>query len=197
MLREHVTIRVADPANDGPDILRLRELVYVTEQRRLERVEELAATSDKYERFATYFIAHADGAAVGVARVIVDSPLGLPCEAGVSLESVRVDNRLVEVGHCMTVPRLRTTGLGLSLMKEAFKFSVVQLNATHILVDFFSDNAASVRFHRSMGFRALGQPYRDPRFANSPESIVGILAVAEHARARGSRRSEVTGDRHS
>jgi RimJ/RimL family protein N-acetyltransferase len=92
---------------------------------------------------------------------------------------------LAEVGHCITLPAFRSTGLGLSLMREAFYFCVARLHATHILVDYFIDNVASVKFHRAIGFRPLGQPYRDARFTDSPESIVGILAVEEMSKRRG------------
>jgi GNAT superfamily N-acetyltransferase len=185
-----VLIRIVSPDHKEHfhDVRRLRELVYVNEQRRL--IRDAAVRNDFYEKFESqsiYFIAYADGDPVGTLKVISDSSIGLPCERESNLANLRrPGNKLVEFGNFISVPKFRSRGLGFLLLKEALGFSVVCLQATHILADIFIDDATSLgaRYFLERGFTQVGEVYSDERFNDCPQSMVVVLDVKEGARRR-------------
>lgn len=179
-----VTVREVTSEEDMRDVLALRDRVYVADQGRLTSVDDTKDTFDKYDQYGTYLLGYLDGVPVGTVKIIRDSELGLPCESEarltVNLNDYRTNGRLVEFGHLVSAPEVRSQGVGMQLMRHALKFSVSKLKATHILGDFFANEDGQFQpFYARIGFRPICEPYRDVRFAGSPLSVVGLVEIEE------------------
>lgn len=178
-----LAFRAAQSAADKAAVLRLRDEVYVKDQGRLADAADMATTFDRFDKQAVYLLAESDGSPVGTIKLIADSPAGLPCEEAVDLASVRPGKRLVEYGHLLTLPRVRSRAVATGLMREAVVYSAARLGATHILGDFFIDATGALHaFYTNLGFEPLGRPYRDARFQDAPLSVVALLDLADAAR---------------
>ncbi len=178
-----ISVREVNSDDGMRDVVALRNLVYVADQGRLNSVDDTRDTFDKYDEYGTYLVAYRDAIPIGVVKIIRDSVLGLPCESTakltVNLVELRARGRLVEFGHLISTPEVRSQGVGMHLMRHGFMFSVGKLKATHILGDFFADEDGNFQpFYARVGFRPISEPYRDVRFAGSPLSIVGIVEIA-------------------
>ncbi|MEU5974463.1 GNAT family N-acetyltransferase [Streptomyces sp. NPDC047315] len=180
----HVTFRLASTEAEHADVLELRDAVYVQDQERLADATDTAATFDRFDGQAQYIVGYHGDNAVGTIKVVPDSPLGLPCDDTVDLSGLRPGNRLVEFGHLMTLPTVRSRNIGVALMREALVHSVRVHRATHVLGDFFvDDDSGGLRsFYRAIGFVALHEPYRDVRFQGAPLSLVAVLDTVDAAR---------------
>jgi predicted GNAT family N-acyltransferase len=180
---KNVTVRQARTEEDMRDVLMLRERVYVADQGRLNSVDDTKETFDKYDQHGTYLVAYGDAGAIGAVKIIRDSDLGLPCEStarlSVDLNQYRAQGgRLVEFGHLVSAPEVRSTGVGMLLMRKGLMFSINELKATHLLGDFFADDEGNFQpFYTLVGFQPICAPYRDVRFAGSPLSVVGMVDV--------------------
>lgn len=177
-----VTVREVNSEQGMRDVLALRERVYVADQGRLNSVDDTKDTFDKYDQYGTYLVGYIDGAPIGAVKIIRDSELGLPCESTarltVNLNDYRTNGRLVEFGHLVSAPEVRSQGVGMQLMRHALMFSLGKLKATHILGDFFANEDGSFQpFYARVGFRPICEPYRDVRFAGSPLSVVGLAEI--------------------
>ena len=177
-----ITVRQVNSDDGMRDVIALRNLVYVADQGRLNSVDDTRDTFDKYDEHGTYLVAYRGAIPIGAVKVIRDSVLGLPCESiaklTVDLAELRARGRLVEFGHLVSSPEVRSQGVGIHLMRHGFMFSVGKLDATHILGDFFADSAGNFQpFYTRIGFRPISEPYRDVRFAGSPLSIVGMVEI--------------------
>lgn len=171
---------------DHPSVRYLREIVYVVDQQRLLDPTEMADTFDRYDQTSVYILALLDGEPVGTVKVIEDSPAGLPCGEHVDIEPLRSRHRMAEVGHLLTVPAVRRRRIGMGLMRQALVHAVRSSGVTHILADFFANPEDGGRlrpFYATIGFRPVGEPFRDERFQNSPLSRVGVLDVPAAAEA--------------
>lgn len=174
--------RPAETPKDKAAVLRLRDAVYVQDQGRLAHAADMTATFDRFDRQAVYLLAELEGTAIGTIKLIPDSAAGLPCEEAVDLTGFRPGKRLVEYGHLLTLPSVRASSVATGLMRAALVHSVGRLGATHVLGDFFIDATGSLRaFYTYLGFRPLGEPYRDVRFQDAPLSVVAVLDLADAA----------------
>jgi len=178
-----ITVREVTSDEGMRDVIALRERVYVADQGRLNSVDDTKDTFDKYDQHGTYLVAYRQAMPIGAVKLIRDSELGLPCESTakltVDLAEFRANGRLVEFGHLVSTPEVRSQGVGMHLMRHGFMFSVGKLKATHILGDFFADADGNFQpFYSRIGFRPISEPYRDVRFAGSPLSIVGLVEIA-------------------
>lgn len=181
-MSQDMVYRIAIRAEDKRQVIRLRELVYVHDQGRLNHASDMAATFDRFDAFADYILAEYAGQPVGAIKVVRDSALGLPCEDIVDLSEFGAGHRLVELGHLMTVPKFRTQHIGMGLMRAGLVHGVRWCGATRLVGDFFVDNSGALRsFYQAIGFVPLGEPYRDERFAGAPLSLVAGLDLAEAA----------------
>lgn len=179
------SFHVARTAEDRAAVIRLRDAVYVHDQGRLADVGDTAATFDRFDGHAVYILAGSGDDAVGTVKVVPDGELGLPCEDVADLSAWRRSgNRLVEFGHLMTLPEIRSRSVGMALMREALVHSVREYRATHVFGDFFADEqTGGLRpFYLQVGFEAVTPPYSDERFHNAPLSIVGALDLVAAAR---------------
>ncbi|MET8042623.1 hypothetical protein ABZU25_17415 [Micromonospora sp. NPDC005215] len=175
-----MSYRIARSATDRAAVLRLRDAVYVRDQGRLLDVRDTADTFDRFDAAASYILAFAETNPIGAVKVVADLHGGLPCEDMQDLRSLRLPgNRLVEFGHLMTLPEVRSRSVGMGLMREALRHAVTQFSATHIVGDFFADEkAGGLRdFYSTIGFTPVGGCYADHRFAGNPLSIVGVLDI--------------------
>jgi predicted GNAT family N-acyltransferase len=177
-----ITVREVTSAEGMRDVIALRDRVYVADQGRLNSVDDTKDTFDKYDQHGTYLVGYLDTTPIGVVKIIRDSDLGLPCEAvarlTVNLDDYRGNGRLVEFGHLVSAPEVRSQGVGMQLMRHALMFSVGKLKATHILGDFFANEDGSFQsFYTRLGFKPICEPYRDVRFAGSPLSVVGLVEI--------------------
>lgn len=169
-----------------PDVLAVRDAVYVGDQSRLSSTSDMTGTFDRYDAAATYLVAYGAGRPVGVVKVIADSPAGLPCEEHVSLGSLRSHHRVAEIGHLLTVPEVRQRGIGMALMRHGLVYAVQVAGATALLADFFADGdlRGGLRsFYELIGFTTVGEAFQDDRFTGSPLSRVGVLDIPAAARA--------------
>lgn len=186
MSRDIPGVEFTTVACDDASVRHLREIVYVVDQQRLLDSAEMADTFDRYDRTSRYILAMLDGEPVGTVKVIGDSPAGLPCGEHVDIERLRAHHRTAEVGHLLTVPAVRQRRIGMGLMRQALVHAVRSLGATHILADFFAnaEDGGQLRpFYVTIGFRPVGEPFRDERFQGSPLSRVGVLDVPAAAAA--------------
>ncbi|BCL16582.1 GNAT family N-acetyltransferase [Micromonospora sagamiensis] len=176
-----MVFRLAESTADRAAVLRLRDAVYVQDQGRLHDAADTEQTFDRFDPYAHYILALDGDEPVGTVKVIPDQAAGLPCEDVVDLTALRPGNRLVEFGHLMTLPAIRSRSVGLALMREALVHSVRRFGATHIIGDFFVDeNSGQLRdFYLEIGFVPLGEPYLDERFAGGPLSLVAYLDVPD------------------
>jgi predicted GNAT family N-acyltransferase len=179
---DHITVREVTDEAGMRDVITLRDRVYVADQGRLSSVDDTKDTFDKYDQYGTYLVAYADATPIGAVKIIRDSELGLPCESTakltVDLAALRAAGRLVEFGHLVSAPEVRSQGVGMHLMRHGLMFSVGKLKATHILGDFFADPDGNFQpFYARVGFRPISEPYRDVRFSGSPLSIVGMVEI--------------------
>jgi predicted GNAT family N-acyltransferase len=177
-----ITVCEVTSAEGMRDVLTLRDRVYVADQGRLNSIDDTKDTFDKYDRYGTYLVAYSGAAPIGTVKVIRDSEIGLPCESTakltVNLADYRAKGRLVEFGHLVSAPEVRSRGVGMQLMRFGLMFSVARLKATHILGDFFADESGRFQpFYSRIGFKAVSEPYRDVRFAGSPLSVVGLVEI--------------------
>lgn len=177
-----ITVREVTSDEGMRDVLLLRDRVYVTDQGRLGSVDDTKDTFDKYDQYGTYLVAYHDATPIGAVKIISDSELGLPCESTakltVNLAELRANGRLVEFGHLVSAPEVRSQGVGMHLMRHGLMYSVGKLKATHILGDFFADADGNFQpFYARVGFRPVSEPYRDVRFTGSPLSIVGLADI--------------------
>ena len=177
-----ITVREVTSDDGMRDVIALRERVYVADQGRLNSVDDTKDTFDKYDQYGTYLVAYREAMPIGAVKIIRDSELGLPCESTakltMNLAELRRNGRLVEFGHLVSTPEVRSQGVGMHLMRHGLMFSVGKLKATHILGDFFADTDGNFQpFYAHLGFRPICEPYRDVRFAGSPLSIVGLADI--------------------
>jgi predicted GNAT family N-acyltransferase len=178
-----VTFRQAQTETERADVLRLRDAVYVRDQGRLADAADTSGTFDRFDGHAQYIVGYRGDEPVGTVKVVPDSPLGLPCDDTVDLTHLRPGNRLVEFGHLMTLPTVRSQNIGMALMREALVHSVRVHRATHIIGDFFVDDSGGLRdFYKEIGFIALHEAYRDVRFQGAPLSLVAALDTVGAAR---------------
>lgn len=182
-------IRRVSSARDKELLLRLRDLVYVQDQGRIDAPEDLTESFDLFDAKAVHLLAEQDGEPVGTIKVVPDSELGLPCEQMVTLDGYRPGRRLVEFGHLMTIPRVRSRRIGMDLMREALLLARSDFGATHVVGDFFAeDTGDGLRgFYTALGFTPLAPVYRDARFKDAPPSVVGALDLAAAARRQADR----------
>lgn len=179
---DEITVKEVVDEAGMRDVLELRQRVYVADQNRLGSIEDTKDTFDKFDQYGTYFVAYRQDVALGAVKIIRDSELGLPCESEapltVDLHALRKTGRLVEFGHLVSSPEVRSRGIGMQLMKHGLMFSIAKHQATHILGDFFADENGNFQsFYTRCGFRPASAAYRDARFTNAPLSIVGIAEI--------------------
>ncbi|WP_437683452.1 N-acyl amino acid synthase FeeM domain-containing protein [Sorangium sp. So ce131] len=178
-----ITVREINSEAGMRDVITLRDRVYVDDQGRLNSVDDTKETFDKYDEYGTYFVAYSDAIPIGAVKIIRDSALGLPCESTakltVNLDEYRAKGaRLVEFGHLVSAPEVRSQGVGMQLMRHGLLHSITKLRATHILGDFFADASGNFQhFYTHVGFEPICEPYQDVRFAGSPLSVVGMVAI--------------------
>lgn len=178
-----VTFRIAQSAADRACVIQLRDAVYIKDQGRLVNTNDTESTFDRFDAHSDYIIAAEGPEPIGTVKVVPDSAAGLPCDDVVNISELRRGNRVVELGHLMTIPRVRHRSIGKALMRQALIRSVQKYRATHIVGDFFVDDERGLRsFYTEIGFTALTPPYPDNRFKGAPASVVAVLDVIEAAR---------------
>ncbi len=174
---------VASSVEDKKEVIRLRELVYVQDQGRLNDAADMADTFDRFDPYADYLLARVDGEPAGCIKVVRDSELGLPCEGEADLTEFKDGHVVVELGHLMTLPSVRKQLLGMGLMRAGLLHGILWHGATRLVGDFFVDRSGELLgFYRTLGFIPLCEPYRDERFAGAPLSLVAGLDFADAAK---------------
>jgi GNAT superfamily N-acetyltransferase len=180
------TFRQAFFPDDRSAVMGVRDAVYVRELGLLSAATDLADTFDKYDPHATFFLAEDEVGPAGTVKVIRDSGIGLPCEFIADMADVtglRARGTLAELGHLLTVPRLRGRQVGMELMRMALIYSVRACRATHITATILTDERGVMRpFYRELGFVAIGEPRPIPSFRKGQLGIAAFLDLAEAAR---------------
>ena len=162
------------------DILKLRKEVYISEDQRINSVDDFAESFDRYNSHSTYFLAFYKDRAVGTIKVIQDSPIGLPCDEVTNIDNWKNKGKVVEFGHLIVLPEFRKSNVVFSLMREALKYTIETINAKYILADLFLDKKNHLKaFYHQAGFIEIFGPYKDSRFGNSPESSLIILDISK------------------
>ena len=179
MNEQETVFSVVETAEDKKEILRLRELVYVQDQGRLEDADDMTDTFDRFDAYADYLIARTNGEPVGCVKVVRDSERGLPCEGEADLTEFKHGHSVVELGHLMTLPTVRNQMIGMGLMRAGLLHGILRYGATRLVGDFFVDKSGGlIGFYRMLGFVPLSEPYADERFAGAPLSLVAGLDFA-------------------
>jgi hypothetical protein len=139
--------------------------VYFSEKKWIESVEseipDDIASSDKF----SWYLATVNDKPAGVIRLHYDPCMDLPPEfnltlkEGVDLQAMIANNRFVEIGRFMILPRYRKNiFVALRLMGAASR-EVVCRDYTHFITDVFEGEVNSpLKFHtRILGFEVVGR----------------------------------------
>lgn len=177
--RPRIIVRPASGPEDFDRIRQLREAIYVQNEQRIGAIDDFAGSFDLYIKRSHWFIALIDGETVGTVKVIGDSEIGLPFEAIVGTGHRGPGDRVVEIGHLLSVSGPSTRYIVMDLLREATAYSRNELGATHLVGDVFLDKTRGDAFYRRVGFKPLHGPYRDDRFLNAPMSMILKLCMAE------------------
>ena len=161
------------------DILKLRKEVYISEDQRINSVDDFAESFDRYNPHSTYFLAFYKDQAVGTIKVIEDSPIGLPCDEVTNIDNWKNKGKVVEFCHLIVLPEFRKSNVVFHLMREALKYTIETINAKYILADSFLDKKNHLKASYLLGFIEIFGPYKDSRFNNSPESSLIILDISK------------------
>ncbi len=161
------------------DILKLRKEVYISEDQRINSVDDFAESFDRYNSHSTYFLAFYKDQAVGTIKVIEDSPIGLPCDEVTNIDNWKNKGKVVEFCHLIVLPEFRKSNVVFHLMREALKYTIETINAKYILADSFLDKKNHLKASYLLGFIEIFGPYKDSRFGNSPESSLIILDISK------------------
>ncbi len=182
-----VKFRIASAPGDRAEIMRIRDIVYVSETGYLDAVTDMSGTFDSYDEHAVYIVASDGSGPLGTVKVTEDSAIGLPCDALADLSGIRRAGRAVEVGHLIMLPGARGRGIGQELMRRALIYSTRKYGATHIVGEFVLSGPNIREFYLAVGFAPLGDPNRDARIKGAPSCQVAALdlpAAARIARTR-------------
>lgn len=163
---------------DADEIIRLREIVYVSESKRIAATDDLQESFDGYRAYTTEFVVRSRGRLIGTVRVIRDSEAGLPCGKTVDFAPYRRMGDIAEFGHLLLDPEFRNSGAILLLLREAYRYCRYTLRARFIFGDIFVDTTPDGGingFYKLLGFSECGPRYPDNRFLGSPMSVVMVF----------------------
>ena len=188
-----IEVRRVETEADWALVQHLRNVVYVQAEHRIGGTNDFVNSFDRYNDESRWFVAvGSNGQALGTVRAIRDSEKGLPYESIIGRQKRGPDDRIVEIGHLVTLPSTSTQRVVLELLREAFAYCHNELHATQVVGDVFLDKTRGDAFYRRVGFKPIHGPYRDSRFLDAPLSMIVMLRVADVVplmrRARGSRR---------
>jgi hypothetical protein len=189
----HIEVRRVETEADWELIQHLRNVVYVQAEHRIGGTSDFVNSFDRYNDESVWFVAvGSSGQALGTAKVIRDSEKGLPYESVMGRQEKGPEDRVVEIGHLITLASESTRRVVLELLREAFAYCHNVLQATHVVGDVFLDKTRGDAFYRRVGFKPIHGPYQDSRFLDAPLSMIVMLRVADviplMRRARGSRK---------
>lgn len=164
------------------DIYYLRNEIYVNEKGRIDSNESMVETFDRYDACSEYFVAYYSDVPVGCSKVIFPSDIGLPCEEFVDIKLFTNGAPTVEVGHLLTLKKYRSQKVATWLLREAFHYAIRKFRPSYFVGDFFEESHKADGLHsyyKFLGFEVIHGPYQDPRFLNSPSSVIAMMNV-EH-----------------
>ena len=189
----HIEVRRVQTEADRELIQHLRDAVYVQAEHRIGGTGDFVNSFDRYNDESLWFVAlDGSGQALGTVKVIRDSEKGLPYECIMGPQKKSPDDRIVEIGHLITLASASTRRVVLGLLREAFAYCRNELQATHVVGDVFLDKTRGDAFYRHVGFKPIHGPYRDARFLEAPLSMIVMLRVADVVplmrRAKGNRK---------
>jgi predicted GNAT family N-acyltransferase len=130
-----ITIRVANTAQDIEACFRIRDEVFIVEQR-----VPLDLERDQHDREALHFIALADGQSIGTARVVLK-------DNGAS----------AKIGRVAVCRPNRGFGIGKSLIAAIEATSALR-HVDHFLLD---AQTHALRFYAHLGYEAYGDEFID------------------------------------
>ena len=143
------------------DILKFIKEVYISEDKRINSVDDFAESFDRYNSHSTYFLAFYKDQAVGTIKVIEDSPIGLPCDEVTNIDNWKNKGKVVEFCHLIVLPEFRKSNVVFHLMREALKYTIETINAKYILADSFLDKKNHLKASYLLGFIEIFGPYKD------------------------------------
>ncbi len=174
-------VRVTEPS-DLEALYRFRHEVYVDELGWLPP-DPSGLLRDGFDDLAYNYVAtDGDGKVVGSMRVVPDSPAGLPLERVAPLDGFRDGARnLVELCRLVVRSDHRGSRLGGLLMKAGYQRAVIQ-KASHIVIDTYLENGATMHLYEKMGFGRVSDEYHDPFHLRAEPSIALSLDITRAQR---------------
>jgi GNAT superfamily N-acetyltransferase len=168
---------------DRAAVMSVREAVYVRETGAIDAVTDLAGMYDRYDPHSTFFLAEDALGPAGTVKVVRDSVLGLPADMIADLADLRGRGRLAEVGHLLTMPRVRGQEVGLGLMRLACIHAVRACRATHVVGTLLTDSRGTLgAFYRDLGFAPVTGPCHLPGLRDGQLGVVTVVDVAAAVR---------------
>ncbi|MEL7488193.1 MAG: hypothetical protein AAGJ87_13365, partial [Pseudomonadota bacterium] len=177
-------INVREGTGDVDFLMSIHKLwrtVYSNELGWLNSADELQA--DAYHDYSTYFLIEQTNeiglpTPLATARVVSDSPCGLPIERFMPLGPLKEGRKIIETQKLMVLPEYRSRrfqqaplGLMALIMQRVMRFAVTQ-NASMIIADVFNDPQISpIGPLKQIGFQKIGAPFVDTELAAPIESV--------------------------
>lgn len=143
---------------------------------------------DAYHPHSLYLLAHVDGVAAGVMRLVHNSPLGLPIEQFAPIDQITdgLNAGLIECQRLMVLPEFRKKrsrhlpfGIYMGLVKAALHYCL-QTRIGYVIADCFTDtNTTPIESLKQIGFRETSLSFVDTELNEASESIALFLDIRD------------------
>lgn len=163
-MKTNIQVSRVETENQRRHALEVMRATYRDEKNWVDDDERLVASADLENQTVSWFVASANGLAVGVLRVLYAPPLDLYRAYGFKVVDNRLDldafirrNRIAEIGRFAVRPEFRRNVLVVVALMRAAAAETVERGYTHYVTDVFEGERHSpYDFHRRvMGFQLV------------------------------------------
>lgn len=120
---------------------------------------------------------------VGTARLVADSPAGLPIERFFPLGPLKEDRKFIEIQRLVVVPEFRSKrfvgapfGLMARMMREIMRYAIGAGRASFLVADVFDDPQVSpIGPLREIGFDQIGVAFQDTELHSATPSYAMVI----------------------
>src|SRR5262249_8846501 len=144
--------------------------------------------SDVYHPYSTYILlelvdANGDQEPVGTARLVADSPVGLPIERFFPLGPLKDGRKFIEIQRLIVLADFRSRrfvgapfGLMARLMRDTMSYAIGVAHASHVVADVFIDPQVSpVGPLEQIGFVRVGGVFQDTELRAKTPSCAMVI----------------------
>ncbi|WP_437626766.1 N-acyl amino acid synthase FeeM domain-containing protein [Sorangium sp. So ce1151] len=178
-------VRKAETPDEFEDLHRILTEVYVREFNWLDR-DVTRMEEDPYHPYSTYLMAYAGPRAIGMMRLVHDSPIGLPIEQFVDVSDLKQGRTVIECQRLMVLPDHRSHrnaelpfGPFGALVKATVHHCLLH-RRDYIIADCFRDTRTTpLRQLMAIGFVETGRDFRDHELAEAGLSTALLLKMED------------------